>query len=267
MNPRRPPEYPLCRGLFWKHAHAGGFRANDPLAEWAYRTPAHPQGLSRSALRRATQAAQTELAEYWYRLNFLPFEHDVGGTGYGVLPAGPGGYAPGSMLPGAYLTDEFTDVLPLTVIEDISARLMREATWWIPVPPESSPPDSSEPADAARVALERVAADLERVGPGHNQGPPLDPAIVAEIREQVRVGLEAVVAGSAGKDGGKSAASGLLTLAGTIGSAFAQGVAKKAGENAEPFVKHGLAVLLDHMLQAASALLHWIASINPGPLL
>ena len=220
-----------------------------------------------SELQYAPQLEQTNLAEYWFRLNFVPFEGDVGGAGYGVSSAGSGGYAPGHMLPGAYLSDEFADVLPSSVIENVSVRLQREATWWIPAPPESLPSQDSDLARAARVALERVEAYLARVGPGHNQGPPLDPAIAAEIREQVRSALQAVETGTEGKDAASASASKLKALAKFVGDAAAKVVVGEQVKEWLPGVKHFLADLCDHMLQAASALLHWIASTPPGPLL
>lgn len=248
MSLRRPPQHPLPRGLIWKPLGFGIGAFGDPMAEWAYRTPAQPQGLTTAALRRAPQLEQAELADRpWFTL------------GSSVL-GGPDVLAPEHAPALTFLEEEFAGVVSPEVIANVAARLQREAEEWSPVPPDPAPSSADDPAAAARDALERVEADLTVVGPGHNHGPALDPTIEADIREQVQLGRDAIKAGVRGKEGATLVRAGLLTLAGTVGLALAKRLAEHTADDVYPHIKHALAILADHMLQAAAALGHWMAS-------
>jgi len=251
----------------------GAYPTGGPDFDWLYRTPAFPDGVSQLQLQNLDRQEQDGLAEYWFRLNFVPFQGDLGGAGYGISSASAGGYASGTMLPGTYLNDEFAEVLPSSVIENVSVRLQREATWWIPATPEPSLSNSTDLAGTARVALERVEADLERVdadfkrvGPGHNQGPPLDPAIVAEAVALVLAGREALEAGPKGLEKARLVQVGLLAIASAVVLPFFKKLSEHAADDTYPHLKHSLATAADHMLQAAAALGHWAATLPPPAL-
>lgn len=166
----------------------------------------------------------------------------------------------GHQSPLIFLEEEFFGALSSQIIADLATRPLQEAAEWSPVPPDAPAP-ADDPAAAARVALERLEADLKRIGLGHNQGPPLDVATVADGIALVGAGREAIEAGPRGVETAKLVQAGLLALASAVVLPFVKKLSEHAADDVYPHLKHSLAITAEHMLQAAAALGHWIASM------
>lgn len=87
------------RGAVW-HQFSAGDPIESPMAEWAYITPSHPEGIPGSQLRAAQLATQLETARYWFLLNYEPYRLPPG-TYFGFssessaeVEEPPAGFAP-----------------------------------------------------------------------------------------------------------------------------------------------------------------------------
>ncbi len=116
--PRRPPQHPLPRGWIWRLADADEFRADNPIAEWAYVTPQEPDGVRTSALQYATSQQQTDTVRFWFLSNYEPFANDGDlfgfagqGLGFGQAP-----FTPSSYPPGIFLEEEFAGTIPSNML-------------------------------------------------------------------------------------------------------------------------------------------------------
>ena len=199
--PRRPPAHPVPRGMICTVLPRGAHPHGALNFDWLYRTPAFPDGISQIRVANLSREEQVGLAEYWFRLNFVPFNANGPWFTLDVSALdGPDLLAPEHDSPLAFLEQEFFGALSSEIIADLATTFLQESAEWSPVLPDAPALPADDLAATAQAALDLVEADLARVGPGHNQGPPLDPAIVAEIREAVQTGLQAVSTGSAGKD-------------------------------------------------------------------
>lgn len=126
--PRRPPEYPLPRGVKVTSLVFGRGAFGDPLGEWGYQTPELPEGISGSALERSDRDVQSKVAEFWFRLNCKPFDPDRPWFTLGVsLLGGPDRIPPETLSPQAILTDEFQELIPAEVLDALAAKMITEA--------------------------------------------------------------------------------------------------------------------------------------------
>jgi restriction system protein len=155
MSDSNPPAS-VFRGKVWRQMVAGD-SVGRPLAEWAYRTPRFPQGMSGSDLSHANFEVQRETMMGWFQAN-----HELANGRYfgfsratSVQAVGPlNTYAPNSLAPnqsieivgfgqGPFLNGgrapdllraEFAEFVPETVISSVAELF---DGLWQRVPPET----------------------------------------------------------------------------------------------------------------------------------
>jgi hypothetical protein len=271
--PKRPPADPLPRGLVWREATVDTLRADDPLAEWAYVTPRHPDGLPGSELRRVGPAHRLEVMRFWMVSNFEPLPpgpwFGFGATGHGF---GQGVWAPPTWPPEEILSDEFRETAPAEDIAKLSDEFAMRAQFWTPL--------TDRPLDLVLnhqvpASLTTVQATLERLeaavaafqknsgGIGHNGGPEIvDKADLASIREAA---AEAKVATAEGKAGAGRVA-GLIARLKALARGMAPwigvaGLIDKVSELDWSDITKAAINLFHATLEAATALQNWLSSL------
>lgn len=182
-KPRRPPAYPLFAGLVWRQAEMGRTYAGDPLAQWAYICPEHPEGLEASHVIWQSVEAQTELVWTWFQANFLPFDPADPWFSFAETGEAVGGpFAPDYRSPDAILSEEFGETAAPAVVAGTTKAFADRAPLWVLKPPPL--PITETPDEAAvQATLERLRkAGGQAPSAGHNGGPPLaDAAPLAQI--------------------------------------------------------------------------------------
>lgn len=257
---RRPPDYPLFAGLVWHKAASGRMRAGDPLAQWAYIFPGHPEGLEASHVPYEAVDVQTELVWTWFCANFEPFPSGAGWPGYGHGGYGTSmGYAPERRPPDAILTEEFYGVAAPAVIVETARMFKEKAPFWVLKPPPLPITEASDEA-AVRAALAKLMEAAEAPPEfGHNQGPPLtDHVPVAQIAEGVR---QVEVALSASSVEGRWSRTVSLTV--KVGQEMLSGALRWAGqEMAKAGIAggdHYLPTLHRALVDALTAIVRWLS--------
>jgi hypothetical protein len=181
------------RAKVWRHFIAGD-PLGSPLAEWAYRTPRFPSGITGSQLAQVASETQRETMIVWFLANHIPAAGDYFGFPGGPQPetAGPlntnplntvplnqgvravgfgqGPFLDGGRAPGL-LSDEFKDFVSAAIISEVANAF---GGLWQRIPPETLE------GSAARIvaALDDISESVRKLVPGHGQlghnGPPDD---------------------------------------------------------------------------------------------
>lgn len=243
------------KGVFWRNFTAGD-RVGRPLAEWAYRIPSIPLGITTTDLREAEREVQRETALFWFLLNLKPFDlrggrwfmFDAPGRGFGQAP-----FAPSPLKAIDVLSGQFGDLLSMDLLQEVSEELAGEWMWEETVRalvPRDAALDQAEARREILAHLDMLTAAIEKLAPdyggtGHNQ-PPADEPLTADERrltlEMVDRAKAGVAAGDrAGLNMAQSAWSSLTPVAEKLGNwllqrvndfgtEFAKGAGKSLGE-------------------------------------
>ncbi|MGN6150347.1 MAG: hypothetical protein ACTHPD_17575 [Rhizomicrobium sp.] len=102
------------------------------MADWAYRTPSFPEGISRTQLRSASDDDQLATATYWFRSNFRPYELPRGKY-FSFGPGGPGfgagAFAPSPIYAAQVIDEEFGDTIRDTVRKELTEKFFGRWMW------------------------------------------------------------------------------------------------------------------------------------------
>ncbi len=199
--------------------------AGDPLAQWSYVCPSHPEGLEATHVIRSSLELQTEVVWTWFNANFEPFNENgpwfrLDDPDWGF---GKGQLAPEHRTASDILAEEFQGVVANPVVGEVARLLAARSRFWTLVerPPE---PEPASPQAVVRAALARLmtaaASDTTDSpgGMGHNQGPPFGELPVTDYIArgvaQIEAGLSKV-----STEGGKDVQTGKSLLATITGHA------------------------------------------------
>ena len=268
--PHRPPRHPLPHGVTWRKLALGEGRAGQPLGEWAYITPGHPDGLREGDLSAAEPDEQVITAQVWFLSNYRPSTAE--GLGHGTAAHG----VPPTPFwtPDTILLEEFAGLIPAGVLSDLSSSLQAQADFWClhPAPRQIELQEQGGPASllaAAEEALSRAEEALRAVAAlrgsmGHNQGPSVpdvhtEAAVVQAIKD-ARAGLSE---GAGGVPVVEKARLTLRDVADLVGRGLLTGLGKKAGEDAYGPAKGLLLDLFHYLIRASVTLGCWILGGQP----
>lgn len=193
-----------------------GMVAGSPLAAKAYLTPEHLDGIVQRDLRDASPVVQRQTAFLWFVANLQPFPAPgvtyFGFSGPATSPApfildqssldGPdvldgsiGGFGQGVFAPPngnarQFLDEEFKEIIPAEVLDQLAAALPGRWSWIDESDPAPASPelDNPLPRELARLARALETVAVPRGGYGHNSG---DAPLTATQFDALVVGVAA----------------------------------------------------------------------------